>query len=67
MPIESRQVLVNLVSNTLKFTTPKDSAVIEVGYFAAEPGAIYDKDNGVGFDGRYVDKLFGVFQRLPQR
>ena len=52
------------VSNALKFTTPKDSAVNEVGHFAAEPGAIYVKDNGVGFDGRYVDKLCGVFQRL---
>ena len=59
-----RQVLVNLVSNALKFTTPKDSAVIEVGHFVAEPGAIYVNDNGVEFDGRYVDKLFGVFQRL---
>jgi two-component system sensor kinase len=60
-----RQVFVNLLSNAVKFTSPRDRAVIEVGHVArAEGPAYYVQDNGVGFDGRYVDKLFGVFERL---
>jgi light-regulated signal transduction histidine kinase (bacteriophytochrome) len=59
------QVLVNLLSNALKFTRVRDVAVIEMGYrLEGGNGIYYVKDNGAGFDMRYVDKLFGVFQRL---
>lgn len=60
-----RQVLTNLLSNAIKFTRTRDGAFIEFGYLPEmEEGAYYIKDNGVGFDMQYVDKLFGVFQRL---
>lgn len=59
------QVFANLISNAIKFTKPKDAATIEVGGWAEEEENIYYiKDNGVGFDMQYKDKLFGVFQRL---
>lgn len=60
-----RQVLVNLFSNAVKFTTVKEKAVIEVGSEVKNGETVfYIKDNGVGFDMQYADKLFGVFQRL---
>ena len=60
-----RQVFVNLLSNALKFTEHREVTVIEMGYRQeGKEGVYYIKDNGVGFDMRYVDKLFGVFQRL---
>ena len=60
-----RQVLVNLLSNAVKFTGPRQHAVVEFGYLPDDPvGAYYVKDNGVGFEMKYVGKLFGVFQRL---
>jgi PAS domain S-box-containing protein len=59
------QVMVNLLANAIKFTRSRKTAVIEVGGRVAEQKTIYYvKDNGVGFDERYADKLFGVFQRL---
>ncbi len=60
-----RQVFVNLISNAVKFTAPKDTAVIEIGCKSeGKENVCYIKDNGVGFDMKYADKLFGVFQRL---
>ncbi len=60
-----RQVLTNLLSNAIKFTRNREETSIEFGYLPEMgEGAYYVKDNGVGFDMQYVDKLFGVFQRL---
>ncbi len=60
-----RQVWVNLFSNALKYTKNKELAVIEVGATSDDKeNTYYVKDNGVGFDMQYVNKLFGVFQRL---
>ncbi|WP_236021770.1 sensor histidine kinase [Geomesophilobacter sediminis] len=60
-----RQVLVNLIGNAVKFTQPRPQSRIQVGA-VAETGetAFFVRDNGVGFDMRYQDKLFGLFQRL---
>ncbi|MGH9509605.1 MAG: sensor histidine kinase [Terriglobales bacterium] len=60
-----KQVFANLLGNALKYTRPCPRAVIEVGQQAdnGEP-VIYIRDNGVGFNMKYADKLFGVFQRL---
>lgn len=61
-----RQVWVNLISNALKFTKKCELAEIEIGVKKDEQDGwvYYIKDNGAGFDMRYTDKLFGVFQRL---
>lgn len=61
-----RQVLTNLCSNAIKYTRTRAVAEIEIG--GRPEGAenlYYVKDNGVGFDLKYANKLFGVFQRLP--
>jgi signal transduction histidine kinase len=60
------QVLVNLLSNALKYSRTRGESRVEIGYApgAAGDGAFYVKDNGVGFDMKYADKLFGVFQRM---
>jgi PAS domain S-box-containing protein len=60
-----KQVFANLLSNAVKYTRPRQKSVIEVGADKANGGtAIFVRDNGVGFSMKYVDKLFGVFQRL---
>jgi signal transduction histidine kinase len=59
-----RQVLVNLLSNALKYTRGRDPARIEVGADLGHGPAFFVRDNGVGFDMRYASKLFGAFQRL---
>jgi light-regulated signal transduction histidine kinase (bacteriophytochrome) len=60
-----KQVYSNLLSNAVKYTKFKDKAYIETGgYLAGNENIYYIKDNGVGFDMEYYDKLFGVFQRL---
>jgi PAS domain S-box-containing protein len=60
-----RQVFSNLLTNALKFTRHRERAVVEVGEVCASgQPVIFVRDNGVGFDLRYADKLFQVFQRL---
>jgi len=64
-PTLIEQVWMNLLSNALKFTREREVARIEIGCEDREGEQIYFvKDNGVGFDMQYEDKLFGVFQRL---
>lgn len=58
-------VLENLLSNAWKFTSKQDQAIIEFGQKNhVKERTFYVRDNGVGFDMAYADKLFGVFQRL---
>ncbi len=60
-----RQVFHNLLSNAVKFTSNQEEAQIEIGSFCKDAACVYYiKDNGVGFDMKYVGKLFGPFQRL---
>ncbi len=61
-------VFVNLLSNAVKFTRGCQAAVIEVGTREIDGApALFVRDNGVGFDPKYADKLFGVFQRLHRQ
>ncbi len=59
-------VFTNLLSNALKYSRTRENAVIEVGARDGSSGdfIVYVKDNGVGFDMAYANRLFGVFQRL---
>jgi len=61
-----RQVFINLLSNAVKFTNQRAEARIDVERIDAGAGqvCVCVRDNGAGFDMQYVDKLFGVFQRL---
>jgi light-regulated signal transduction histidine kinase (bacteriophytochrome) len=61
-----RVVLQNLLDNAVKYTRRQRTAIIEIGTLHLEDGAtaIFVRDNGVGFDMRYAERLFGVFQRL---
>ncbi len=61
-----RLVLVNLISNAVKFTGNRAQARIEIGGVPSANGetVIFIRDNGAGFNPRYAEKLFGVFQRL---
>ncbi len=60
-----RQVWVNLLSNALKYSSGRDKPVVEVSGRAESGEIVYRvKDNGAGFDMKYADKQFGVFQRL---
>lgn len=60
-----RQVFVNLMHNSLKYTRTRDVAVIEISGRLTDKECVYTiKDNGVGFDMAYADKMFGVFQRM---
>jgi PAS domain S-box-containing protein len=60
-----KQVYANLIGNALKYSRPRKPAIIEIGQISENSKAIFFvKDNGVGFNMKYADKLFGVFQRL---
>jgi PAS domain S-box-containing protein len=62
-----RQVFLNLLSNALKYSRPRAQASIEVGFTQGDTAGsrvFFVRDNGVGFNPKYADKLFGVFQRL---
>ncbi|HEX9782409.1 MAG TPA: response regulator [Opitutaceae bacterium] len=65
-PAMLRLVVVNFLSNAIKYTRGRDPAMIEVGVESngADETAIYVRDNGVGFDMTYARRLFGAFQRL---
>jgi light-regulated signal transduction histidine kinase (bacteriophytochrome) len=67
-PALLKQVWFNLLANALKYTCKREVAQIEVGAQSAEEAPhvciYFVKDNGVGFDMQYADKLFGVFQRM---
>lgn len=61
-----RLALVNLISNAVKFTRTRSQAQVEIGCTdgKADATVVFVRDNGVGFDMKYANKLFGVFQRL---
>jgi signal transduction histidine kinase len=64
-PALLKQVWINLLSNAIKYTGPRDPATIAIGSrFQGAETIYFIQDNGVGFDMRYSDKLFGVFQRM---
>ncbi len=60
-----KQVFQNLLANAVKFTRPRAQAVIEIGLQGdSGDSVVFVRDNGVGFNMKYADKLFGIFQRL---
>ena len=63
-----RLVLVNLISNAIKFTRTRTQPEIEIGCSEGNGTelVVFVRDNGAGVDMKYVNKLFGVFQRLHQ-
>lgn len=63
-----KQLITNILSNSIKFTKEREIATITVGYYESfHEGVFYIKDNGVGFDMKYASKLFHVFQRLHRK
>jgi light-regulated signal transduction histidine kinase (bacteriophytochrome) len=65
-PTLLRQVFINLLSNALKYSRPRDVARIEIGHQPGDDGqvVVFVRDNGVGFNMQYVARLFTVFKRL---
>jgi len=60
-----QQVIVNLISNAIKYSSKKENPKVTVGYYRTDTSVtIHVKDNGAGFDMQYYDRLFGAFQRL---
>ncbi|WP_415836113.1 sensor histidine kinase, partial [Pedobacter westerhofensis] len=60
-----KQVFINMISNAFKYSGKKEKAMIEIGSYEKDKQCVYYvKDNGAGFDMKYYDKLYGVFQRL---
>jgi light-regulated signal transduction histidine kinase (bacteriophytochrome) len=74
-PLQMRQMLQNLIGNALKFRRPEEPPVVKVeAQIIPDPGAPEKKlcqltisDNGIGFDEKYLDRIFNVFQRLHTR
>lgn len=63
-----KQVFVNLISNALKYSSRVEQPVIEIGWYPEKKEQVfYVRDNGAGFDMKYYEKLFGVFQRLHKQ
>jgi PAS domain S-box-containing protein len=63
-----KQVFANLLSNAIKYSRPRKPALIEVGQMKGDGApTIFVRDNGVGFNMKYADKLFGVFQRFHRK
>ena len=61
-------VFTNLISNALKFTRPREHSRVEIGSIQKpNETVVFVRDNGVGFEMEYADKLFGVFQRLHRQ
>jgi PAS domain S-box-containing protein len=64
-PVLFRQVFTNLLSNAIKFTRTREHPKVEIGFIEKDGRPVYFiRDNGIGFDMKYADKIFGVFQRL---
>jgi light-regulated signal transduction histidine kinase (bacteriophytochrome) len=67
-PLLMKQVFQNLIANAIKYSSTRAHAIIEIGQTQANgQPAVFIRDNGVGFDMQYADKLFGVFQRLHRQ
>lgn len=72
-PLQMRQLLQNLIGNALKFRRPGESALVKVaarlsaGPAGGEVCELSVSDNGIGFDEKYLDRIFNVFQRLHSR
>ena len=64
-PVLLKQVWLNLLANALKYSRKRESALVEIGWVTVQGAeTFFIRDNGTGFDMRYADKLFGVFQRF---
>jgi light-regulated signal transduction histidine kinase (bacteriophytochrome) len=64
-PVLIQKVFQNLLSNAIKFSRHKEAPLIEIGFLTKYNATVYFiKDNGIGFDMKYSNKLFGIFQRF---